>query len=216
MKKNEQLDTLFSEWENGYPPYQGKFTRDGIIDEELYSKKKARQNAVLFIAREPNDKEQWGGDFRTWWKTSTWGIFSHRLGQWAYGINNEFPPFNIATHKAYEGLQLIAFMNLKKIGGGGNADEKVIMKCAYDTAEYLKREISIIDPDIIIGGHLYGEAWKLLFGDLEWKDTGYNIHVAKWFDTKIIGFYHPSNRLKKKFTYELLYNVCNSEVFKRL
>jgi len=221
--KNKQIDDLFTAWEKAYPPYKGKFTKDGIVEEILYDEKKRHGNATLFIAKDPNDTEQWGGDFRSWWKKPTWGKFSHRLGQYAYGINNDFPPFSEAVNKAYEGLQLIAFMNLKKIGGAGNADKEDVMRCVIDTVDFLKEEISIINPDIIIGGNLYGEVWSLLFGDLEWKNTGCRlrgksrkIHVAKWGDAKIIGFYHPSNTYSKEGTYNLLESVCKSEVFRKL
>jgi hypothetical protein len=215
--KTEELNNLFDEWETSYDPYKGKFTRDGINDEEKFNTLKKQGKAVLFIAKEPNDPEQrWGGDFRIWWEERLWGTFSIRIGQWAYGITNDFPPFEEAVKNALHGTHSIAFMNLKKIGGGSNANRSSIMKTVIETVDFLKKEISIIDPDIIIGGGLYQEAWPLLFGKLNWSFSNTGIWLSKWRKTKIISFYHPSNRLNKIDTYNLLRRVFHSDTYKNL
>lgn len=214
--KTELLNDLFKEWENAYQPYKGKFTYDGINNEQIYNGLKAKKNAVLFIAKEPNDIEQWGGNFPNWWKDKLQGNFSRRLGEWCYGLTNNFPLLNEATINAHRGVLSVAFMNLKKIGGGANADKEKIMKIVGETSDYLKKEIAIIEPDIIVGGGVYPEAWDMLFGKLNWINTGTGIRVAKWNNVKIIKFYHPSSRFKKADSYHLLENSVNSEVFKNL
>lgn len=214
--KTEQLNDLFNKWEANYEPYKGKFTRDGINNEDLFDKMKSEDKGVLFITKDPNDPEQWGGDFRTWWKEKLWGQFSIRIGQWAYGFTNDFPPFNEAVKNALQGTHAIAFMNLKKIGGAANANKKSILKIVEETSGFLKQEISIIDPDIIVGGGLYHEAWRILFGELKWLDSGFGIRISKWENSKIINYYHPSSRFKKEDTYKQLENVVNSAAFKNL
>jgi hypothetical protein len=59
LTKTEQLNQLFTDWENSIPDYKGKFIRDGIINEELYSNANPK---VLFIQKEANDPAQTARD----------------------------------------------------------------------------------------------------------------------------------------------------------
>ena len=122
--KTELLDSLFNEWERSKPEYQGKFVKDGIIDETLFTK---AQPKIHFIAKEPNNPKQEPGDYRDDWKhiASTAYILAYRIAEWSYGLLNNFPPFdNIWKDKGYfvfDSIQSIAFMNIRKSGGSGGA-----------------------------------------------------------------------------------------------
>ena len=49
-------------------------------------------------------------------------------------------------------MRSIAFMNLKKIGEENQADPHVIRSIAGQDRELLRRQIAIINPDVIVGG----------------------------------------------------------------
>lgn len=216
MKKNDQLDELFIRWEKEYPPYLNHLKRDGINDEDLYRKQKTNANAVLFIAKEPNDICQSAGDFRKWWKEPLSFSFSQRLAEWAYGCVNDFPIYKDAVKNRDQGLQSVAFMNLKKSGAGGTSDNKALWEVIDATHRLLLEEIMIIDPDIIIGSFTYAQAWEHLFGKLNWVRSGYDIRIARWNNIRIIEYYHPSNRFPKAMNYALLEKVYKSKAFKEL
>ncbi len=89
--KTEQLNELFGEWEAANPDYHGKFICDGIINEDIYNRTNPK---VLFIAKEANqDDAPEEGDFREWWANDIRHPFTYRLAEWAFGILNDFPPF---------------------------------------------------------------------------------------------------------------------------
>ena len=89
MTATEKLNALFHRWQVEFPDYQGKFTKDGINNEAVFNNQKLK---LLFLAKEPNDPDQGGGDFREWWSEEVKYSFSHRICEWAFGLLNEFPP----------------------------------------------------------------------------------------------------------------------------
>jgi len=74
--KTELLNDLFDRWENNIPEYQGKFVKDGIVDEQLFL---SAPTKLLFIAKEPNNPNQDAGDFREWWREEIAFTFSYRI-----------------------------------------------------------------------------------------------------------------------------------------
>lgn len=216
MTTTQKLNELFHRWQTEYPEYQGKFASDGIINETLYNNQKLR---LLFIAKEPNDPEQNGGDFRNWWSEEVKFSFSHRICEWAFGLLNSFPPLNALSYDNKERVQIlnsIAFMNLKKIGGGSGADHEVIKEVVSRERLLLSEEIEIIKPHIIVGGLGNSELWEPLFPGIKFEDTGFDIKVARYNSYKIIDYYHPSYRVPRAMNYSLLGRVYESKVFQQL
>lgn len=234
---NTKLDEIFAEWESSNPQYHGRFTRDGIINEQVFQTQKLK---LLFIAKEPNQSQkpidEKPEDYRI--ELSDLEIpkdyskvYSYRIAEWAYGILNDFPPFeNFFFEKQKnklgynETLQKIAFMNVKKIGGAGASNAEEINQYVIRDQKYLISEINLIDPDIIVLGlGLSQEMRASLFPDLSevnWMDCGFSkIKVARWHKTRIIDFYHPSVRpvhLTPQESYALLKNIFHSETFRKL
>ena len=68
---------------------ESDFSRDGIIDGQEYNKQSCK---LLFLAKETNNPDQPGFDFRAWWHEEVKYAFSHRICEWAYGFFNGFPP----------------------------------------------------------------------------------------------------------------------------
>jgi hypothetical protein len=120
--RTEQLNFLFEEWESSVLDYHGKFVRDGVINETLYNDTTPK---ILFITKEPNDPSQEKGDFRKAWMDGIKYTFAYRIAEWSYGILNNFPEYDQIwkDHTApNNAIQQIAFMNIKKSGGGGSSE----------------------------------------------------------------------------------------------
>lgn len=218
MTKTQQLDSLFEEWEQTTPDYRGKFVRDGIVDEGSYD---AAKHKILFVAKEPNNREQQAGDFRVWWEQGLKYGFSLRIAEWAHGIENDFPLFDEIKYELggnrTTAIRKIAFMNLKKIGGTGNSTYSEIEKHLKQNKAFIERQVEITNPDYIILGLSWKELRNELFSNkVDWKNSGYDIHIGKKGRTKIIDFYHPSSRNAPSASYSLLQNIFRSKSFKEL
>ncbi len=210
---NKELNVLFSDWKKKYPKYKDKFISDGIIDELEYNRANKK---ILFIAKEANSPNQSEGDFRTWWPEGVRDNFSYRLCEWTYGILNDFPPMNRIESDKATYIKKIAFMNLKKIGGGNTVNYKTLTQVVAQEAPFIKKQIDIINPNVIVGGIGEQKYWEDIFSGIQFVDSGYNIKIAKYDEYKIIHFYHPSYRVPMAMSYALLGSVFNSEAYKRL
>ncbi|MFD2100125.1 hypothetical protein [Flagellimonas iocasae] len=216
MSKTEQLNNLFDEWQLKIPEYRGKFIMDGINNEDLYSKAKTK---VLFLTKEPNNPNQEAGDFREWWKEGLKYTFSHRLAEWSYGILNDFPEYEkiwIDKDDYNNAIFSIAFMNVKKVGGKGRSNYSEMEEHLLLNKDLLLRQIEIIQPNIIIMGLSWKKMRNLLFNNVKWQNSGYNVSIGKYNNAKIIDFYHPSARNAAAASYSLLQNVIQSKAFQKL
>jgi hypothetical protein len=215
--KTEQLAKLFEEWENEVPGYKGLFVKDGIINEELFESSKHK---ILYVMKEPNDTKKAGGDFKVWWKGELQYSFSFRIAEWSYGIFNDFPHYDkLSENKAdtHKTTQQIALMNIKKIGGGGVADNISVEQHYEKCKHFVKKQLEIIDPEIIILGLSFSENLRnSIFPNTEWKKSGFAINIGRYKNCKIIDFYHPASRNVGSASYSLLQNVIQSENFRLL
>jgi len=216
VTKTEQLNLLFQRWQQECPEYQGKFHKDGIVNEETYL---GQNPKVLFIAKEPNNPDQGEFDFREWWAEEVKYGFAHRVCEWAFGFSGGFPPLENLSNSNEERIQVmrrIAFMNLKKTGGSSYADSDLIMGVVERERQFLQAEISVINPDVIIGGIGNPDIWNLLFPGMKLVRSGFDIWVGRHNSFRIIDFYHPSYQVPRAMSYCLLASVYSSEVFKKL
>jgi hypothetical protein len=201
MNKNDQLDQLFQKWKS-INNYQ-RFKSDGIIDEDLFIKAKKK---ILFIGKEANDPDGEDGDFRKWWNEEMTGGFSIRIGEWAYGILNDFPVFEtIKRNQKWEALRSVSFMDVKKPAGGSSSIESEIIEYIKKDMDFIKEEIEIIDPEIIIS-FIGSKGNQLIFGE-DWNTTGYHVNYLKSEKRLVIDFYHPSNQGGSTMNYVLLEKI---------
>ena len=216
MTRSQRLDALFEEWERRIPE-PGRLCRDGIVCEECFE---TADPKLLFVSKEPNNPVGDGFDFRTWWTEEPVKYsFSHRLSEWAFGMQHGFPPlseFDADQANKREAIRAIAFMNLKKVGGSASADSKVIKATVDREQDLLRRQIAIIEPDVIVGGIGNSGLWHLLLPDIEFIGCGFDIGVTRVDGIRVIDFYHPSYRVPRAMSYALLGRVFQSEIFARL
>lgn len=230
MNQTEQLNELFTKWEQSKPEYKGFFIRDGIIDEDSWNAPGNRK--ILFIAKEANsmgeDHSTWNPedrDFRNWWKRPIKYAFSYRVAEWAYGLMNDFPQFdNIYDNENWsefysKTLRSIAFMDVKKTAGSGRADNGIILKHIHDDLSFIHEQIEIIKPQLIVSSLVDYDLVNALFGTgekIEMKKSGYLRCVFSWKGIRVIDFYHPSGQSSPAASYSLLQNIARSNAFQTL
>ena len=113
-------------------------------------------------------------------------------------------------------------MNLKKVGGDEHAENETIYSFAQNDRVYLKQQIELYNPDIIICcGRGTGKNADILHDYVlrnvsEWKPdiNGYNYFLAD-LDTKknipVISYYHPQMRgshSKFKERYDIMLQIA--------
>jgi hypothetical protein len=216
MNKNEKLDQLFTEWQNFYTPYQERFIKDGIINEDIYDETTLK---ILLIAKEANDNTATLTDFRIHWNNVFNYRFDHRIAELVYGIQNNFPPFddigkNVTNYQ--KALKSMAFMDVKKSPVNSKCDDKELLENIKQNLHFIHREIEIINPDIIISCLVKRELVEAVFKEPGYQKTGYERCVFEWNGSKVIDFYHPSGQSVPAGMYSLMQNICRSEAFQNL
>ena len=209
MLNLEQMQAdLFERWksEKGYT----LFISDGIFDTKTWQSQALK---VLYVLKEAN----WEGgcpekglcnyllseESPTYWKT--W----NNIARWSKALleGGDYPS-EVTKQDKTKWMKRIAFLNLKKIGGGSVAVNQEIESFAISDKQYIKEQIELCDPDIIICcGRGNGKNADLLYykvfegvGCSEWKQTP---NKYNYFDLKlpnsvktipVISFYHPQMR----------------------
>lgn len=205
----QEIENLFAEWQarQQKEPYEeylkygapeiakDSFTYDGIIDPPVYAKQDTK---YLFISKESNienekDQRPFRSDGDIFWlrdvcfqkqKPSIFSksIFSNRLAMFANAIYSlDFERVN----KCHDILNKVAFMNLNKRGGLSGSKGKTITEYTKKYAGFIKREIDMIKPDIII---CCGSDLRHHLGKIGICSPRYTI----------IEVYHPSYRISNK------------------
>lgn len=200
-----------------YRPYLGgneHFVPCGVVNEEAYLSNKPK---LVFVLREVNDPEQKPGwsmvDFLC--RQVSRGLKGHsiypmwkRVGIWSYAIRNGFPRYRDLDSSlvAAEGLKYIGMTNLKKSGGGSVSDMEIIRKYAKATLTLWKRELEIMNPEVILCGRTYRIVSELL--ELKRQETASGLWYSIWQhdnnSSLIFAFYHPSYRGSSSMLYALL------------
>lgn len=206
---SQEIENLFAEWQalqqkESYEEYlkygaseiaKDSFTYDGVINPPEYVKQDTK---YLFISKESNIENKEGqcpfrSDGDIFWlrdvcfqkqKPSIFSksIFSNRLAMFANAIYSlDFERVN----KCHDILNKVAFMNLNKRGGLSESIPKTIPEYTKKYAGFIKREIDMIKPDIII---CCGSGLRDLLGEIGICSPRYTI----------IEVYHPSYRISNK------------------
>lgn len=208
MKNNysQEIENLFAEWQalqqkesdEEYLTYgaseiaKDSFTYDGVINPPEYAKQGTK---YLFISKESNienekDQRPFRSDGDNFWLRDVClqkekpqkpkpSMFSNRLAMFANAIYSlDFESVN----KCHDVLNKVAFMNLNKRGGLSGSKGKTITEYTKKYAGFIKREIDMIKPDIII---CCGSGLRDLLGEIGICSPRYTI----------IEVYHPSYRI---------------------
>lgn len=228
----KQLIGLFNEWKTAQENDSSydwektgiavaSFTPDGVINEDYWTALPSlKKKKVLYLLREangnfsrPGDKGKKVDDGNFWFKDCIESLKTNnrifkRIVDMQRVIQKEEYLKDIADQ---DFLEQVAYMNINKRGGGATVDWKVFNEYAKKYREYIKREICIIKPDVIV---CCGTYWTLVDiicelykpnNNVQWKsgtDKDFCYDNAKIKDdqgnecyVKILNMYHPSARM---------------------
>jgi len=196
-----EMDILFKEWKEQIN--EDHFVEDGIICPEVWDKSERK---ILFILKETNDykgniAKLIAHAIKVKPKSSLWARPTfHNIGRWSYGLLNykdEIPPYRIAHKNRKTSLLSCSFINIKKTTGGRTATKEV-EEHAEKYAPYLRRQILLLNPDIVVLGGTYDIVKAHVFPEL----TKVSHRVHKFGNLIFINAYHPAYTLKRTRMYE--------------
>ena len=203
----ENLEQLFDLWIKKEPKgninhQKNTFIADGIVNPDEWEKSKKK---ILFVLKEAYGKN-WNGN-----TLSSWIRKSHpKIGPWkriakvVYGIQNTTHD-SITRYKenlsAYEhniALEQIAVLNIKKSNGDSISNDNELKLYADYDREEIKKEIELIDPDIVICGNTFGILYETVYknkslGNAASDNWYYYLDIARDGHKRLfIDYYHPS------------------------
>lgn len=167
------LEKLFDEWAkkheenlskeapyfmNHEEPY-GKFIRDGIVNFDNWKKQKVRICFVLHEASGYTDLEKFpnGHDVAAEWnEKGSFSKFMFKLAVWTRAVNDAFAPAPVTYVKKevlavnHDLIRSIAVVNLKKSDGQKRPTPDLVKNFAVTDAEEIRRELEIINANIIL------------------------------------------------------------------
>lgn len=193
---------------------------DGIVDPERWQALPDGKH-ILVLLKETNDLHGSLTDFlrhggsATYWRT--WNNVARWAAMILYGNYWEFVP----KEKLDDMVRNLAVVNLKKYAGGATANQREILAVAAQDMELLRRQITLIAPDIILTGgwgltsnflhdRIYQDLaiWHKLDADtrLWYYET---MKITSAHKTLVVSMPHP-NRAAKRWTLELEKVLCTA------
>jgi len=224
---NGQLAELYAQYyhEHYNDDYKKKIIICGVVDEEAYLRSNPR---IVFVLKEPHTDrvgfsipERLNANVNRGSKgfEKSWGYTWNQAGIWAYAVHNGFKSYDELRKSAIiaEGVRTIGMTNLKKTGGGPVAIPRQIKDAARTDVNLWRRELEIMDPELIICGRTYKNITSNLGTGCNNRlpeINGRTYHYALWeingHKTVILEFRHPANRKNRDETLELLRQLMKS------
>lgn len=190
--KKGRLDNLFTEWQAKHEllGYEN-FIRDGIVNYAAWEEQKTPK--VCYFLKEAYVKDKPFHDLSKALSCELWGIWKHKIPFWTQGVYDAQVPPKTFEPKLSENekrsiIDRIAVVNIKKSNGNTSSDGNDLMKYVREDEELLRRELIIIEPDVIICGYTFHLVKDVLQG-MKILDVG----DGKWGNSLVIDYYHPSN-----------------------
>lgn len=208
-----RLAALFTEWKDKHKDKGYKnFIKDGIVNYDAWESQKTPK--VCYLLKEA----YWDSDFSLTDELAVrlWGIWEHKIPFWTQGVYDALidpEPFEpmMDENTKREIINQIAVVNLKKSNGSPHSESDDLMQYVHADKELLRRELTIIEPDVIICGYTFHLARNVLEG-MEVFPTG----DGKWRNSLVIDYYHPSNwhgaAGNTEIHYYALREICRSEL----
>ena len=209
----KDFEVLFNEWRNQRK--YDNFVADGIIDTKFWSKSNKK---ILYILKEAYDNPG-DGDICKYIKNEGINCFKssifRRVALWSYGFQHttekEIFPYkyfeSFDKNDLFNTLRSVAWLNLKKHDEGNRISSDVaISSYTEKDSDFIKKEIELINPDIIICGNVFDILYKHIInkGLLSSKDRNPNWYYYEKIGNKeylILDYYHPSNNYHNFMNY---------------
>lgn len=213
---NTKLNLLFQSWKNEMINNGDiGFCEDGLIyrngnEDSLWNNTNRK---ILFLLKENNDND--GQDVREWTGSingySPNGLFYNRLSAWLYGLtnymNNSYPTIEDAF-KATNQMKALseypyAYVNVKKKSGGAIADDSIVYDFGKRYANYLRQELDILAPNIIVcGGQVvFNVATDIIYKELMFTQKNSWVYYNNENNLILINSFHPTARKSNEEMY---------------
>ncbi len=201
----DEHEALLDGW-SSKAGHAGKcFIRDGIIDRERWDKAGPRVLLLLkeaYGTLEATAAQSWdlrlvlrenAPAWQTWLPSAYWCHAIHQL--WS----GRLPPFPEGRDGVSESLRSSAIVNIKKSGGRSRSDHAEIERIAREDGPLIRKQIDLIDPQIVVCGYTWGHVRHLWGSPPVFYDMLYRADNRVFVD-----FWHPSNRYPKQLSYYAL------------
>jgi hypothetical protein len=208
------LDKLMDAWEEVFPK-GWHFNRDGVISKESWDDSSTK---VLFVLKETNEANQ---NLVTainraievkksgWWR----GKVLRRVGRWGYGLQNYngvVPSLKDAKLHEKSAVKSIAYINIRKTSGRARTNKKTFDAHASEFAPFVRRQIELIQPDIVVLCGTYNQVKRYVFPEIEKVSERVHVHEGIVF----INAFHPAARKKSLMLYHQV--LDNYHAYKNL
>lgn len=202
----KSIDVLLNEWRSQVVKESGHFVEDGVICQGSWSQAKRK---VLFLLKEPNGYKGEHGPLNellrkaatinpgsSMWDRPTF----HNIGRWTYGLLNyshHVPAYQDANKACKTAVLECAYINIKKSSGGARSTKAVAMH-AEKYAEFLRRQVELIAPDIVVCGGTYSILKEHVYPNM----LKISSRIHKNGDLILINAFHPGCRIKREMVYD--------------
>ncbi len=208
---------LFDMWNKRHNHRDGIFISDGVVNEDVW---KSQQVKILFLL-----KEAYGGDCD--WSLTEWFTklliedkpfprIWRRIVEWIYALKNtESEKTAVYSPRIYEKnrdlINCISVVNIKKSHGQKQSDYEEILAYAKADAEFIKKQLELISPDVIICGSTFYALNDVYGGKIsggkKCDNWFYFTDIITGGKTTVIDFYHPANHYPPLFNFYALASI---------
>lgn len=207
----KELDILFDEWEKRHlAEGHERFIRDGIVNEDWWMQVQTVPKICFFLkeARTTEEKYDLAADlnnrspWQLWQKVAIWT----QSIQAAFTVERSYDNDKI-NMKLHDSVKQIAVVNVKKSNGMASSNDEDLWSYVNADKDLLKKELEIVNPDIIVCGYTFSMLAAVLGDELERYNTE-DTMFAFWKDKLIIDYYHPACHYPNRVNYYALMSIC--------
>jgi hypothetical protein len=193
MSKNNQLNHLFEQWPDRS---RGDFHPDGIVNEMLFGSAKLK---LLFVMAEPSSygmrfSHLLGCDLRNLYNTNApRKELTHNMALWTIALIERLTQYErLPSEIVQNTLRTVAIINLKKFSGTSKADYTSIGLHAWHDRAFIRKEIAIISPELIL---TCGKEIHKLFGAVMNDERFWSTEAGwEWNGISVENVQHPATR----------------------
>lgn len=237
--KLELLEGLLREWDQHFEKNNSAFINfgtDGMVFDGFFPYYFSQKFRILFIGQEAYDRGRCNYIAQNYrWFSKEHGVgsghinrrkFESRMIKLAYGIINESRPWNdipraseIGSTFGKAGGLSFAFMNISKLSNDSGSTKAnwaqitTAYRLSTEGRNFIREEVAILEPDIVIGMCLGDDMLNNSLGPLEefYKSEAANVfrYENAGRQTLVIDTWHFSARLKRAET-DYYVPVCSA------
>lgn len=207
----KELNDLFDIWEKKHLDTGHKrFIRDGIVDENCWLENQTVPKICFFLKEARTKEEHYilTDDLRN---NEPWRLWQ-RVAVWTQAIQMAFSGEEAYNEekiklKSHDAIKQIAVVNVKKSDGMKESDDDDLRVYAEQDKDLLKKELEIINPDIIVCGYTFGLLNTVLGDELNAEKT-WDTMYGFWKDKLVIDYFHPACHYPNRVNYYALMSIC--------